>query len=333
MATKKGAKFSPSEDLILSKAFVAASEDGTVGTDQKGTEFKLKMFQLYCTLLNEHNQEFGTHYQYRMGHSNYLRFKKISKYTLKYIGVEEASGEPPSGDTERIEWLKQVKETFLKRYPEAKNILENVLYCKPFLQDCPKWRSYEDNNLEEKEGNNKTTSRPAGSKHQKQYKADMELVKKITGKGADEKNKDKQVQNHRKAQKQFMNQVGGGMSAFAVALSEQHDAKLLQYMTPRTRNKMAKKMFELKMRKMMDADNSTFPQQQDDDDEIEEFEPLVTVHPRDRREGMIEDEEIVDEIQDEEEENSPAEEEEEEDDNACDEDDACESPDDSPGDN
>jgi hypothetical protein len=94
----KGAKFSPSEDLLLCKAFVATSEDVTVGTDQKGTEFKVKMFSTYCSLVHEHNNDFDTHYQTRMGHSNFLRFKKISKYVLKYIGIEEAAGDPPSGD-------------------------------------------------------------------------------------------------------------------------------------------------------------------------------------------------------------------------------------------
>jgi hypothetical protein len=127
MASKKGPKFSLSEDYTLCKAFVVASEDGTVGTDQKGNEFKLKMFEIYCQLLKEHNEEFMTQYTFCASHSNYQRFKVISRLVLKYIGVEEASGDPPSGDTNRIEWLKEIKETFLKRHPDAKNKLENVL--------------------------------------------------------------------------------------------------------------------------------------------------------------------------------------------------------------
>jgi hypothetical protein len=142
----KGANFSPTEDLELCKAFVAASEDATVGTDQKGSDFKLKMFEIYCKLITEHNKKYETRYNFRMGHSNFHRFKKISKFTLKWIGVEEAAGEPPSGDTDKIEWLKNCKETFLLQNPDGKTVLESVLFCKEFLEECPKWRPFEESN-------------------------------------------------------------------------------------------------------------------------------------------------------------------------------------------
>jgi hypothetical protein len=243
----KGARFTPMEDLELCKAFIAASEDGTVGADQKCSDFKLKMFELYCKLIDAHNQALGTKYQYRMGHSNYLRFKKISKFTLKYLGVLEAAGDPPSGDNDKVEWLKEIKETFLQRNPDAKNLIENILFCREILEKSPKWRPFEEGN-EDQAAKNK--NRPTGSKKQKQMKADLEIVKKITGQSKEETTKDKRLHQLQRAQKSFMDQVGGGMSAFATILREQNDTKLLELMSPKTRNVMAKKMFKLKMKKL-----------------------------------------------------------------------------------
>jgi hypothetical protein len=244
--SRRGPMFTPTEDLLICKSFVRASEDGTVGTDQKSSDFKIKMFEVYVRLLTEHNREFGSNYPFRQGHSNYQRFKRISRFVLKYIGVEEISGDPPSGDTEKIEWLKQVKETFLQRNPDGKNLLENVLFCKPFLEESPKWRAFEEGNDE----NAKRPVRPAGTKKQKQMKEDAELVKKITGQSDEAKAKDKDVSKHRKATRQFMNQIATGMSAFATVLSEQNDMRLLESMTPSTRNEMATQMWKLKMKKL-----------------------------------------------------------------------------------
>jgi hypothetical protein len=100
---------------------------------------------------------------------------------MKWIGIEETSGDPPSKDTEKIEWLKAIKETYLLRYPDTKNILENVLFCKECLCENPKWRTFEENASNDgvkptKDGKKK---RPVGTKVAKQAKADGEIVKKL----------------------------------------------------------------------------------------------------------------------------------------------------------
>jgi hypothetical protein len=243
----KGPNFTPIEDLMLAMAFIKGSEDPTVGTDQKSVDFKSKMFEFYCRLIDEHNGKFGTSYQYRQGHSNYLRFKKISKFTLKFIGIEEAAGDPPTGDNDRAEWEKNVKETYCERHPDGKNILESVLNCKDFLQESPKWRPFE----ESSDRASKRTKRPMGSKKSKQMKQDLEVIKKITGNTKTQKKRDKSMQKHQKAQQEFMNGATSGMAALAAVLSEQNDVKLLDCMTPTTRNEMAKKMLNLKMKKLM----------------------------------------------------------------------------------
>jgi hypothetical protein len=63
--SRRGPMFTPTEDLLICKSFVRASEDGTVGTDQKSSDFKIKMFEVYVRLLTEHNREFGSNYPFR----------------------------------------------------------------------------------------------------------------------------------------------------------------------------------------------------------------------------------------------------------------------------
>jgi hypothetical protein len=123
------------------------------------------------------------------------------------------------------------------------------------LQQCPKWRRFEESNeASAAAAGGKRKERPIGSKKAKQLKKDMDLVAQISGMSRDKANeKEQSLLNHQLAQQKFMNQVGSGMSAFAAVLSEQNDVKLLEMMTPRTRNKMAKQMFRVKMQKMMDT--------------------------------------------------------------------------------
>jgi hypothetical protein len=82
-------------------------------------------------------------------------------------------------------------------------------------------------------------------------KADMEIIKKITG----TKRNEKSAKKHQKAQRNFMRNASDGMSAMVAVLAEQSNTQLLNSMTPRTRNEMAKKMFKLKMKKLMYESN------------------------------------------------------------------------------
>jgi hypothetical protein len=248
----KGANFTTTEDLMICQSFVAASQDGTVGTDQKASDFMLKMFESYCKLVDAHNKKNNTRYDYRQGHSNYSRFKKLSKFVLKLIGIEESAGDPPTGDNDLAEWNEQCKETFLQRHPDGKPIFDNIMYVKDFLQECPKWRPFEEQ-ASAISDRIKKKQRPEGNKKQKQMKQDMETIKKLAGlTKAGNDSKESQLANHQAAQRNFMEQVGGGMTAFASVLSEQNDIKLLDCMTPTTRNEMAKEMFRMKMKQRFD---------------------------------------------------------------------------------
>ena len=52
----RGPAFTSFEDFLICKAFIASSEDPTVGTYQKGGSFQLKMHQVYCQMLEDHEK-------------------------------------------------------------------------------------------------------------------------------------------------------------------------------------------------------------------------------------------------------------------------------------
>jgi hypothetical protein len=54
--SKRGPAFTQAEDVIVARAFIAASENAICGAHQKGKVFKLHMFELYKELINEQNQ-------------------------------------------------------------------------------------------------------------------------------------------------------------------------------------------------------------------------------------------------------------------------------------
>lgn len=244
MSGVRAARFTPSEDLELCRAFIAASEDETVGTDQKSADFQKKMQENYVALLREHNSTNGTNYPNRAAHSNYARFRKVSKYLLKYKSCEETAGDPPSGDNDKIEWLKCIKETYYHRNPtsEAKNILENILYCKDFLYRSPKWQAFEENN-DEGSGGSAKKNRPMGSKRAKQAQSDEKLIRKVVSLNKDEKAKKK----YRKNKEAFMSKVGDAITA---SMEQRNDAQLLQMCSPASRNMFAKQIIKEKIKQM-----------------------------------------------------------------------------------
>jgi hypothetical protein len=86
---------------------------------------------------------YATRYHERKCNSNFNQFKKLSKAVLKYIGVEDNAGEPPSGDSDKAVWLEGCRDAFCDRYPDMKNLLDSMLLVKELLQESPKWEAFE----------------------------------------------------------------------------------------------------------------------------------------------------------------------------------------------
>ena len=141
---QQGPNFKLTEDIQICYAWVGTSEDATVGTNMKTTEFKEKFHQRYATLIQKHNNEMFTDYSTQNATRCYNRFKKISHGLLKYLGTENSVGSPPSGDTDKEKWNEKVEQLFLKRFPEFIKLVETIQACKDILGDKPKWRAFQD---------------------------------------------------------------------------------------------------------------------------------------------------------------------------------------------
>ena len=105
----RGAGFTVMEDLVVCKAFIAASEDPIKGTSQKGHTFVATMHNLYVVLIQEleardradyargssvlrAEQPLPQVYSRRNGLSIYKRFKlNISPRVMKFIAIEKVT--------------------------------------------------------------------------------------------------------------------------------------------------------------------------------------------------------------------------------------------------
>ena len=161
---QRGPNFRLAEDLQICNAWIGTSEDATVGTNMRTSDFKDKFHARYVLLITRHNNEMGSDYSNRNATGCYNRFKKISRGVLKYIGTENSVGSPPSGDTDKEKWNEKVQEMFLKRHPDFVKIVDTIQAAKEILGDKPKWRAFQD----EEESSE-------GAKKAKEKKADREV--------------------------------------------------------------------------------------------------------------------------------------------------------------
>ena len=108
--SKRGPGYTNVEDLMVAKAFIAASEDPIVGAHQKGNVFKTKMHQIYSNLIKDQTaadkdllsrsstatqeeyikQGVGAVFCDRTSDSIFTRFKgQIAPEVMKYMCVQE----------------------------------------------------------------------------------------------------------------------------------------------------------------------------------------------------------------------------------------------------
>jgi hypothetical protein len=187
--SKRGPGYSNVEDVIVSKAFIAASENAVCGAHQKGKVFKARMFDIYVALIKEQTasdkallerssqvtyEEYtkkgvGWIYPDRSADSIYNRFKgQIAPEVMKYMGIEETTdmGSGWSPDDHKAACL----ETFKQRYGHPFDFYSVYLY----LKDKNKFSSFRTKVEEELRGN-----RPMGKKKSRQAEADAKLIKSI----------------------------------------------------------------------------------------------------------------------------------------------------------
>ena len=201
---KRGANFGVAEDVYACKAYVRVSEDPVSGVGQKATDFKAQIHVEYVKMVKSHNARYNTSYAERSANSVFNRFKKMSRFSLKLIGIEIQIGDPPSGDTDKDEWEKQIKEAFVERVVEAGNMYESVIACKLFLEGIPKWRTWQEEEGRREEAGKKRV-RSSGTKAAKQKEQDKRVIQGfLSGNSVDGSTIETQRQKHHKKTESFM---------------------------------------------------------------------------------------------------------------------------------
>jgi hypothetical protein len=110
--SKRGTTFTSAKDVIVARAFIAASENAMYGAHQKGKVFKLHMFELFKELINKQNranltlleqssnatrdeylkQGVGVLLSYRSAESIFNWFKsQILPEVMKYMGITKTT--------------------------------------------------------------------------------------------------------------------------------------------------------------------------------------------------------------------------------------------------
>ena len=191
-ASRRGAGYTATEDMLACKAFIVASEDSQKGTSQKGKEFKATMFAAYKLLIREQLEcdkkrwadanaaarelmSEPTVYEDRSPESLHNRLKDhVFPRVMKFLGIEETTKQDSGSDAERF--YQKCKALFEKRYPQFGNP-DCFKACKEYLQTKPKFASYRRMlDLEEAAKKDGAKVRPNGKKKDAKQLEDKKLI-------------------------------------------------------------------------------------------------------------------------------------------------------------
>jgi len=216
-ANNHGSGFTLVEDLLLCKAFIAASEDPTKGVSQKGSTFKKTMHEYYVTLLNEQEKLDKMAYQgsssitctfleetqpavvyaRRTPDSCFTRFKAtVSHRVQKFLAIESTMKYESGWNDE--DFYNSCKAAYVNRYPKFGNP-DDIKQCITYLRDKPKYTLFIKSLEKSNQGSAKKPSvRPTGSKDAKQKESDKKLVEAMIGKQKNMDGSDNNPDNKKK---------------------------------------------------------------------------------------------------------------------------------------
>ena len=185
----RGPAFTGFEDLLICKAFIAASEDPTVGTYQKGGTFQVNMHRIYCKFLDEHekissslfesvpsshNQVLPASFNRRTNKSIYERFKNvISPRVAKFIAITEVT--PRESGKNDQDFYEQCKMLYSEQTTYGD--FEPFKPCCEYLMMKPKFASWRE--MQDPATGKVKKERPIGSKRAKEVQAVKEVARKI----------------------------------------------------------------------------------------------------------------------------------------------------------
>ena len=197
-APARGSSYTKTEDLLISKAFISASEDSITGIQQKASQFQKKMHEMYVKLIEEEEastkkamEAFSASsqatlmegpppkilYDRRKPDSIMKRFKSVIMPVVnKFAGI--VSTTPTKSGENEEDHMKTCMANYKKRFPHLAPI-ENYIECYEFLKVYPKFTAYCD--LQDAAAQ-KRRERPQGTKSAKKAKEDNHHIDSIVKK-------------------------------------------------------------------------------------------------------------------------------------------------------
>jgi len=184
----RGPGYTVNEDLIVCRAFIAASENPIVGNNRKAKDFESALFHIYKELTADHMhkdqqlinassvstcQEYlkegiGIKFPERESKHILSRFHKISRDVMKFMGIQETT-DIASGENDEIH-----KRKCLAKFANQHGRPFDFWACLEYLQDKNKFSTYRTKCEYEAKG-----SRPIGKKKTRQMEADEKLIKSV----------------------------------------------------------------------------------------------------------------------------------------------------------
>ena len=193
--SNRSAGYTVTEDILVCRSFIAASEDPIVGTNQSGGVFQEKMLSFYSDLINDqqnHNlRQMQTasavvkstminvklKFPVRNAKSIYDRFKStIAPAVCKFIGIVEATP-IDSGRTEE-DHLRSCMELYQERQGKS---FSNFLDCYHYLKDKAKFHSFSDAVKKAEDAKKRPKGNKAAKNHQKDVLDAKSLMKELVG--------------------------------------------------------------------------------------------------------------------------------------------------------
>ena len=267
---KRGPGFTSLEDLMVCKAFIAASEDPIIGASQKGKAFKAKMHAMYVAIVDKQaaydrmmmaQLSAGTRanvatggvgpgvYHPRTQESLYARFKdKISPDVSKFLGVMDTT--PKGSGTTEQDFIQECLDVFKERYGRPFDFVS----CYEYLQDKAKYTSYVQKLEEEEE--KKPTARPRGTKAAKKAAEDAALIKQVLDQSKDSVSvlsSQSSSQGPRQSDLFFKEAVGflsATGDAIKTYMEQQQDARIVELLDTPERRELVKEQAKLRLAEM-----------------------------------------------------------------------------------
>jgi hypothetical protein len=297
--TRAGA-YTPIEDVLICKAFIAASEDSNLGTSQKGKKFMDTMYTFFLQELKQHEIIAGAsvsrHYasntvvtpkggkgafHERSANAIYEQFKKVSAKATKFLGVETTTVRPSGCDDDQFNAI--VDFNFDKRLSDIHGKAEEIRDAFDYLKTKAKWTLYTD--AQERNDNNKHT-RPTGKKKEKKLVAERAACATVLSefRAENEKHKATTETKENNMEEAFYASMASSFQILAAAQAEVADNEAIASMDDDDRkelNAMKKQVMMAKYkRQLRDLDDDSnkkqkavenIDEEEDDDDNLDDI--------------------------------------------------------------